>query len=292
MSYVGMYLNLKPHMSSWKVYNVNGPYTTAYAIGSLAPATYNGLSYRIREEKGNNVYVIQTESFGLCAIWAPRDNDSTITTAPAYTNGDLSKPSTPLSEINSTGFAKKLGINFSATGQTLVIFSSGAITIKLRNSLSATSDGTVVANFSNGKFTSGTYKTNLINLIQNLDNNGYGASAKLAKINNISFSVSITANTTNTTTITLTTSAPITSYGSANQSIIIEINKPALQTAYATNSLPSLSNNIRNVSPLLTYLLYLVLAVVIIAVIGSIVILLINATPLGTAILKLMLAIV
>ncbi len=90
MSQVGKYLNLKPHMSSWRVYNQNGPYTTAYAIGSLAPAQFGGLSYRIRGEKGNNVYLIQTESFGLCAIWAPRDNDSTITSLPTYSQGDIS----------------------------------------------------------------------------------------------------------------------------------------------------------------------------------------------------------
>ncbi len=90
MSQVGKYLNLKPHMQSWAVYNENGPYTTAYKIGSLAPAQFGGLSYKILAEKGNDVYVIQTESFGRCAIWAPRDNDSSITSSPAYSNGGSS----------------------------------------------------------------------------------------------------------------------------------------------------------------------------------------------------------
>ena len=90
MSQVGKYLNLKPHMQSWSVYNENGPYTTAHAIGSLAPAQFGGLSYEILAEKGGDVYVIQTESFGRCAIWAPRDNDSSITSTPAYTNGGSS----------------------------------------------------------------------------------------------------------------------------------------------------------------------------------------------------------
>ena len=90
MSQVGKYLNLKPHMQSWSVYNENGPYTTANAIGSLAPAQFGGLSYEILAEKGGDVYVIQTESFGRCAIWAPRDNDSSITSTPAYTNGGSS----------------------------------------------------------------------------------------------------------------------------------------------------------------------------------------------------------
>lgn len=36
--------------------------------------------------------------------------------------------------------------------------------------------------------------------------------------------------TANNTTVTLTTSTPIPPYGSANQSVIIEINRHALQT--------------------------------------------------------------
>lgn len=289
MAYLNMYLNLKPHMSSWRVYNQNGPYTTAYAIGSLAPAQFGGLSYRIREEKGNDVYVISTESFGLCAIWAPRDADSTITSSPAYSNGDVSIPTTPLSEMNSKGFANKLGMKFSATGQTLVIFSSGAITIKLRNSLSTTSDGQVVANVSNGVLTSGTYKTELQNLMLNLDNAGYGVSAHLAKINGLNFSVAVTSNTTTTTTITLTTSTPITSYGSANQSIIIELNQPALETAYATNSISSLANSIRQVSTVLCDILVFVLTVIIKLLIVSVAVLVIISIVKGAALLSFIL---
>ena len=110
MSQVGKYLNLKPHMSSWRVYKQGGPYTTAYSIGALAPSQFGGLSYRIREEKGNDVYLIQTESFGLCAIWAPRDNDSTITTSPAYPNGDLSTGITRPSNSTLINYAKNRGI--------------------------------------------------------------------------------------------------------------------------------------------------------------------------------------
>ena len=193
-------------------------------------------------------------------------------------------------KVNNTGFANSLGVNFSATGQTLVLFTSGAITIKLRNSLSATNDGAVVANFSNGSITSGTLKTDLVNLIQNLDNSGYGASAKLAEINNISFSVAVMSNTNNTT-ITFTTSTPIPPYGAANQSIIIEINRPALQTAYVTNTLPSLAKSIKNVNPFLTALMYLALIVTAVVIIGT-VILLIASSPLGAAILKFLGALV
>lgn len=78
------YLNLKPHMQSWRVYAVDGPYTVANAVGALAPAKYNGLSYKILEKKATDVYKIKTESFGVVSIYAPRDNDSSITTSPIY----------------------------------------------------------------------------------------------------------------------------------------------------------------------------------------------------------------
>jgi hypothetical protein len=59
MSQIGMYLNLKPHMQSWAVYNENGPYTTAHKMGTLAPVQFGGLSYKILGEKGGDVYIIQ-----------------------------------------------------------------------------------------------------------------------------------------------------------------------------------------------------------------------------------------
>ena len=78
------YLNLNPHMSSWRVYPVDGPYTTNYAVGALAPSQYGGLSYKIYEKKATDVYKIKTESFGVVSIYAPRDNDSSITENPIY----------------------------------------------------------------------------------------------------------------------------------------------------------------------------------------------------------------
>lgn len=86
MANEGKYLNLKPHVTSWSIYNVNGPYVTSSRIGTLAPAQFGGLSYQILEDKGGYVYIIQTESFGRVAIWAG-DSDSTFTSSPAYTNG-------------------------------------------------------------------------------------------------------------------------------------------------------------------------------------------------------------
>lgn len=78
------YLNLKPHMQSWRVYPVDGAYTVNYAVATLSPAQFGGLSYKIYEKKATDVYKIKTEMFGYVAIYAPRDNDSTITTSPTY----------------------------------------------------------------------------------------------------------------------------------------------------------------------------------------------------------------
>lgn len=78
------YLNLKPHMQSWRVYAVDGPYTVNNSVGSLAPAKFGGLSYNILEKKATDVYKIKTESFGVVAIYAPRDNDSSFTENPIY----------------------------------------------------------------------------------------------------------------------------------------------------------------------------------------------------------------
>lgn len=78
------YLNLNPHMSSWRVYPVDGPYTTNYAVGALAPTQYGGLSYKILEKKAIDVYKIKTEAFGVVSIYAPKDADSSITENPMY----------------------------------------------------------------------------------------------------------------------------------------------------------------------------------------------------------------
>lgn len=82
------FLNLHPHMQRWGVYNENGPYTSDYAIGYVYPAQFGGLSYVIVSEKGQDVYVIDTASLGRCSIWAPMDDDSSITLSPMYTSND------------------------------------------------------------------------------------------------------------------------------------------------------------------------------------------------------------
>ena len=40
--------------------------------------------YKILEKKAADVYKIKTESFGVVAIYAPKDNDSSFTEKPIY----------------------------------------------------------------------------------------------------------------------------------------------------------------------------------------------------------------
>ena len=86
MANEGKYLNLKPHVDSWSIYTIEGPYVTDRRIGTLAPSQFGGLSYQVLEDKGGSVYTIQTESFGKVAIWAG-DSDSSFTASPLYTSG-------------------------------------------------------------------------------------------------------------------------------------------------------------------------------------------------------------
>ena len=83
----GDYLNLQPHMTSWRVYPVGKSPVSGNEAGRLAPAVFGGLSYRIIDEPSPNLYTIETESFGRVNIYAPRDQDSTITNSPEFSNG-------------------------------------------------------------------------------------------------------------------------------------------------------------------------------------------------------------
>lgn len=78
------YLNLHPHMQSWKIYRTNVAPVVVNAFTSLAPAQYGGLSYEILGNPQADVYTIQTSMFGKVNIYAPRDNDSSITSYPVY----------------------------------------------------------------------------------------------------------------------------------------------------------------------------------------------------------------
>ena len=78
------YLNLKPHVATWRVYKTTVAPVKGNECGLLAPKNYGGLSYEILANPQTDVYTIQTSSFGKVNIYAPRDNDSTITNYPVY----------------------------------------------------------------------------------------------------------------------------------------------------------------------------------------------------------------
>lgn len=78
------YLNLNPHVNSWRVYPSNVAPVIKNACGSLAPKTYGGLSYEILGNPQPDVYTIQTQSLGKVNIYAPIDADSSITENSIY----------------------------------------------------------------------------------------------------------------------------------------------------------------------------------------------------------------
>ena len=78
------YLNLHPHMDSWYVYPTNIEPVIGNQCGALAPSEFDGLSYWIVANPETDVYTIDTQSFGRVNIYAPRDNDSSITESPVY----------------------------------------------------------------------------------------------------------------------------------------------------------------------------------------------------------------
>jgi hypothetical protein len=65
---VGRTLHLPKSISSWHVYNPDGPYDIPHATHVLDPAMYGGLDYPIVGDKGNGVYLIDTQMFGRVAI--------------------------------------------------------------------------------------------------------------------------------------------------------------------------------------------------------------------------------
>ena len=78
------YLNLSKSVSSWRVYPLNKAPIIGNEVGSLAPLRYGGLSYEVLGNPQADVYTINTGTFGKVNIYAPRDNDSSITSYPVY----------------------------------------------------------------------------------------------------------------------------------------------------------------------------------------------------------------
>ena len=77
------FLNLHPHNASWRIYPIGVPAIVGNECGRLAPSKYGGLSYSILEDRGD-IKIIETEYWGKVQIYAPRDNDSSITSSPVY----------------------------------------------------------------------------------------------------------------------------------------------------------------------------------------------------------------
>lgn len=65
----GKDLFLLPTTGPWHLYNNNGPYSPASAKATLVPSQYGGLHYRIVEDKGNGIYIINTQMFGQGALY-------------------------------------------------------------------------------------------------------------------------------------------------------------------------------------------------------------------------------
>ena len=78
------YLNLNPNLSKWNVYKTNVAPVIGNECGALNPKLYEGLSYEILAEPQKDVYTIQTENYGKVNIYAPRDDDSSITDYRVY----------------------------------------------------------------------------------------------------------------------------------------------------------------------------------------------------------------
>ena len=78
------YLNLHPYLSKWNVYKTNVAPVSGNQCGALNPKYYGGLSYEILGNPQADVYTISTSSYGKVNIYAPRDNDSSITTYKVY----------------------------------------------------------------------------------------------------------------------------------------------------------------------------------------------------------------
>ena len=75
----GRKLHLPASAKTWRIYNVNGPYTARNAIHQLTPSAFGGITYDILEDKGNHIYIINTGVKGRVAIYAAPSTGARIT---------------------------------------------------------------------------------------------------------------------------------------------------------------------------------------------------------------------
>ena len=86
------YLNLKPSVSSWRVYKTNKyyqPLRLTDVAGKVKPKKFGGLSYKIHQDMGNYHFKIKTDSYGTVYIAGnPNKYSCSITDKPVYKNGN------------------------------------------------------------------------------------------------------------------------------------------------------------------------------------------------------------
>lgn len=74
----GKDLFLPPTTGPWHLYNNDGPYDPAKAKATLVPSQYGGIHYQIQADKGNGVYIVNTQMYGQGALWT-KGSDVKIT---------------------------------------------------------------------------------------------------------------------------------------------------------------------------------------------------------------------
>lgn len=83
------YLNLNKNVERWRVYPTSKAPVIGNEVGFLSPSKYGGLTYKIVATPQADVYTIITDSFGTVNIYAPRDEDSTITEVAENNNNNI-----------------------------------------------------------------------------------------------------------------------------------------------------------------------------------------------------------
>lgn len=74
----GQTLVLPANAPTWRVYNVNGPYTVGHEVATLKPGKFGGLTYSIERWISGTVCVIKTQDFGEVAIYVAPSTGAVI----------------------------------------------------------------------------------------------------------------------------------------------------------------------------------------------------------------------
>lgn len=74
----GRKIFLPPTTGPWHLYNPGGPYNPAQAKAVLVPSQFGGLTYDILVDRGNGIYGIRSQMYGLGDLWT-KGSDVKIT---------------------------------------------------------------------------------------------------------------------------------------------------------------------------------------------------------------------